>query len=275
MITSNHSKTWQLIRFLRKTRATAAMEATSISGEGALFLVRWLLRLLRTAALIGIWNQLGAQKLGSAGATAAQLGAYTVLSEALGDVLRMRTGMEFAFFNGSVALRFLRPFGILQQFAAECLGRAALGGICFGLPLIAGAALCGVHLAPVSGSALIWFALSLPLAAATGLALEYMLIGVGTAYGFHPYTVNNVREAAFGVLSGAFIPLALLPTTVAKVASLLPFASQAAAPLEIYTGLGDPRTLVALQLFWTTTLWIATAVVWRWNREKLVLYDGG
>jgi ABC-type uncharacterized transport system permease subunit len=275
MITSNRTIAGSCIRFVNKTRATAAMEASSISGEGALFLVRWLLRLLRTAALIGIWSQLGAHKLFGTGASVAQLGAYTVISEALGDLLRMRTGMEMAFFNGSVALRFLRPFGILQQFAAECLGRAALGGICFGLPLVAGAALCGMHLAPVSAHAFIWFSISLPLAVATGLALEYLLIGVGTVYGFHPYTINNVREAAFGVLSGAFIPLALLPKIVARFAEVLPFASQAAAPLEIYTGLGNPGHIVSLQIFWTVTLWIATAVVWRWNREKLVLYAGG
>ena len=274
MTISKHHKPVNIGLFARQMRATAAMEATSVAGEGALFLVRWLLRLLRAAALVGLWYQLGEHNVISAGASLKQLAAYTVLSEAAGDLLRMRTGMEFAFFNGSVALRLLRPFGLMQQFAAEGMGRSFLGIVCFGLPLVVGAISLGVPAYPATGHRLLCFLISLPLAIITGLAMEYVLIGIGVVYNLHPYTVNNLREAAFGVLSGAFIPITLLPHAVAKVAAVLPFASQAAAPLEIATGMSPARGLLQLQLFWAITLWIGAALVWRWNREKVVLYGG-
>jgi ABC-type uncharacterized transport system permease subunit len=274
MTTSKSVTGFNIALYARQMRATAAIEASSIAGEGALFLVRWLLRLLRAAALVGLWYQLGEHNALAAGASIKQLAAYTVLSEAAGDLLRMRTGMEFAFFNGSVALRLLRPFGLLQQFAAEGMGRALLGIVCFGAPLVVGAACIGIPAYPLSLPRLGCFLVSMPLAILTGLAMEYVLIGIGVVYSLHPYTVNNLREAAFGVLSGAFIPLTLLPHGVGHFAALLPFASQAAAPLEIATGMGAAAPLLRLQCFWAVTLWIAAAWVWRWNREKVVLYGG-
>ena len=52
------------------------------------------------------------------------------------------------------------------------------------------------------------------------------------------------------MLSGAVIPLALLPWGLGDVLEWLPFASLAWAPLSIYTGIGDAPRLIALQVFW-------------------------
>ena len=54
----------------------------------------------------------------------------------------------------------------------------------------------------------------------------------------------------------------------------LPFAAMAWAPLAIYTGVGEPLGLIAIQLFWAATLWPLAMSLWNANREKVVGYGG-
>jgi ABC-type uncharacterized transport system permease subunit len=76
------------------------------------------------------------------------------------------------------------------------------------------------------------------------------------------------------VLSGAVVPLALLPWGLGGALEWLPFASVAWAPLAIYTGMGDATRLIALQAFWALALWPLAGWLWRANREKVVGYGG-
>jgi len=76
------------------------------------------------------------------------------------------------------------------------------------------------------------------------------------------------------VLSGALVPLALLPWNLGAILQWLPFASLASAPLRIYTGTGDPRFLLALQAAWSVVLWVLARRLWQHYREQLVSYGG-
>lgn len=76
------------------------------------------------------------------------------------------------------------------------------------------------------------------------------------------------------LLSGSLLPLALLPWGIGAVFGWLPFASMASAPLRIYTATGNPLSLLALQAFWSVTLWIAARFAWARNRERLVSHGG-
>ena len=76
------------------------------------------------------------------------------------------------------------------------------------------------------------------------------------------------------MLSGAVMPLALLPWGLGDVLAWLPFAAIAWAPLAIYTGIGDPPRLMALQVGWAFVLWPLAGWLWRANREKVVGYGG-
>jgi len=199
---------------------------------------------------------------------------YTLVSEAFSELLTCRTGLEGGFWDGSITMRFLRPMGLFSQFTAEMLGPATVGLWPVFVAPAAGGASAGVSPLPASPAAGGLFLVSLALAVSVGLALEYLLSGVAVGLELHPYTFNTVRAAIGTVLSGAFLPLAFLPWGLGKVFAWLPFASQASAPLQIYTGTGPALALLARQAAWSLLLWPAAGWLWRCNRERMVAYGG-
>ena len=46
------------------------------------------------------------------------------------------------------------------------------------------------------------------------------------------------------------------------------------APLAIYTGAGNPLSLLASQVIWASVLWPLANLLWRRNREKLAGHGG-
>lgn len=259
---------------LRQMTKTAAMEAAGNLGESRLFLIGYLMRFLRVMALLAIWHAVLGGRSAVSGMTLPATLTYTLVSEAFSELLSCRTGLEGAFWDGSITMRFLRPMSLFSQFAAEMMGPASVGLVLFSLPLLLTAPLLGVSPLPVSPAAGILFVLSLGLAVSVGLALEYLLSGVAVALELHPYTFNTVRGAIGMVLSGAFLPLAFLPWGMGKVFAWLPFAAQASAPLQIYIGTGSPLFLLAQQTGWSLLLWPLAGWLWRRNRERMVAYGG-
>jgi ABC-type uncharacterized transport system permease subunit len=261
-------------QLLRAYAKTMTMEAAAAAGESRLFIFVYLLRLLRVLAMFAVWRTLAAGKTGLPEMSLPQLLTYTLVAELFADLLACRTGLDMAWFNGSITTRFLRPMALFHQFSAEMLGRAAAGVLFFSLPLLLAAPLVGVDPRPASLSAGILAAVSLVAAVAVGLGLEYLFAGLGIAVQVHPYTVSNVRAAMSAVVSGALIPLAIMPWGMGKWLAWLPFASQASAPLRIYTAAGPPYRLIALQCFWIALLWPLASWIWRATRERMVSFGG-
>ncbi|HOG46554.1 MAG TPA: ABC-2 family transporter protein, partial [Anaerolineae bacterium] len=83
-----------------------------------------------------------------------------------------------------------------------------------------------------------------------------------------------LRSAVTVLLTGAMVPLALLPWGIGDVFSWLPFAAMASAPLRIYTGTGPALALLAMQAAWSLVLWPLAHRLWQANRERLVCYGG-
>ena len=128
---------------------------------------------------------------------------------------------------------------------------------------------------PASPAALAWFAVGLPLAVSVGLAIEYAFLALMILFFYRDaWTINHVRAAISMLLSGAVIPLVLLPWGIGDVLAFLPFASVASAPLQIYTGMGDPLRLIGLQVFWSAVLWPAAFGLWRVSRERIMSHGG-
>ena len=72
--------------------------------------------------------------------------------------------------------------------------------------------------------------------------------------------------AAFALLSGYMMPIALLPEGLAVAARWLPFRAVLGLPVEIATGLIDPAELpldLALQVGWLIAAWIVFQLTWR------------
>jgi ABC-type uncharacterized transport system permease subunit len=154
------------------------------------------------------------------------------------------------------------------------MGPVALGIGLFSLPLLALSPLLGVDPRPAGWEAGALFLISLCLAVAVSLAIEYLFSGCAVALKMHPYAINSLRAAVWAVFSGAFLPLALLPWGLERVFEWLPFAATASIPLKIYVGSGDPAQMLAAQVLWVGALWPAVVWLWRANRERMVAFGG-
>ncbi len=261
-----------IARGLRQWWKTAVLAATGGIGESPLFLFEYALRGLRVVVLLAIWRSVVEAAPGASPMPLAALLTYTLMAGVLGPWLDVRTQLSEAFWQGSLVHHFLRPMGVVRQFAADLSGRQAVDALLFSLPLLLLAPWLGVD--PTPAGAIVPFGLSLVLAVVVGLALEFGF-GAVTLWIDQPvWLVEFVRRALSGLLSGAIVPLALMPFGLDQVLPWLPFAATAWAPLAIYTGVGDPVTLLASQVAWGLVLWPLVLLAWSRGRERLVAYGG-
>ncbi len=248
--------------------------ATGLVGDSKLFLLDYLLRLLRVAMLLSIWRTLFAGRHEVGGMTLSTLLTYTLIAEAFAEPLAARTDLPGYFWTGTLLGRYLRPLNLFGQFAAEACGSWALHFALFSLPLLLLAPALGVNPLPSSGVAAVSFAVSLVLAVSVGLALENIFVAIGIWWQMPIWIIDRMRSAFNALLSGAFIPLALLPFHLGAVLGWLPFASMASAPMRLYTGTGDPLRLIGLQAVWAALLWPLAIRLWDASRERMVSYGG-
>jgi ABC-type uncharacterized transport system permease subunit len=263
-----------ILTSIRGYGATAAMAAGGFVGESRLFLIDYVLRFARVAVLLALWRIILAGQGEVSGMTLGAVLTYSLLAEIFSQPLSGRTEIIWALWQGDVATRFLQPTSIFGQFTAEAIGRWLVGLALFSLPLWLAAPLLGVNRWPASATAGATFAVSLPLGVAVALAVEFIFSGLVIALQQGIYAVDRVRVALTALLSGAVLPLALLPWGLGSVFDWLPFAAIASAPLRVYTGTGDPLRLVLLQAFWAIALWLFARWIWQINREQLSGYGG-
>jgi ABC-type uncharacterized transport system permease subunit len=206
--------------------------------------------------------------------TLAQVLTYTLIAEVFAEQLACKTQLHMALWEGTIAVRMLQPMSLVGQFGADMAGRWCFGLLFFSLPLLIAAPLLGVDAAPAGVGAALAFGLSMLLAISVGLAIEFIFGGLVVALEESVWLINQVRDAVTVLLSGALLPLALLPWGLGNVFDWLPFASMASAPLRIYTGTGPTAPLLLAQCGWSVVLWPVAHWLWRRYRERLVGYGG-
>ncbi len=250
------------------------MSAAGIVGDSPLFGVDYLLRFMRVALLLAIWRTLFHGRLAVSGLPLSAVLTYTLIAEVFADPLGGYTSLTDAFWDGSIANRFLRPMNVFGQFAAEAGGQWIFNFVLCSLPLFIAAPLLGVNPLPASPIAGLTFLLSLTLGVSVGLALDYIAGAIAVGLEISPPSIDRARRAVGGLLSGAIIPFTLMPWAIGKALQWTPFAALASAPLQIYTGRGDPVRLLALQAFWAVVLWPLAHRLWSTMRERMVSYGG-
>jgi ABC-2 type transport system permease protein len=263
----------------RKCWHTAAVAATERLGDGWYFVLDYVLRFLRVAVLLAIWRTIlaGRESAGEGGMTLEQVLTYTLANAVFADQVAARTHLEIQLWSGAIAGRMLRPMNLAAQVVAQMVGSWLLGLVCFSLPLLLAAPLLGVNPLPAGAGAGVLFVLSLALGVAVAVGLDFCVASLMARYGWNTWDVERMRAASFTLLSGAIVPLALLPWRLGDVLVWLPFGAMAWAPLRIYTGAGSAAEalgLVAAQAGWAVVLAIAAQWLWRVNRQKVVIYGG-
>lgn len=253
---------------------TAAMAATGYTGDSPLFLVNYLMRLLRVAVLLTIWRMILNNDTSVNGLTLGAVLTYTLIAEVFGSLLTARTNLVDALWQGSIVGRMVQPLGLFGQFIADACGGLLFELLVFSLPLFLLAPMFGVNQLPASPTAGGLFLMSLLLAISVGFAIEFIFAALLVLWQLPLWAVVQIRNAVTTLLSGALLPLALLPNGIGTLFSLLPFASMASAPLQIYVGTGDTLSLLLLQGFWSLTLWPLAHWLWSIGRERMISYGG-
>lgn len=252
---------------------TAALSA-GVVGDSPFFLIDYALRLLRVLVLLALWRTILGSRPDAGPMPLAMVLTYTLIGEVFAEQLALRTTLHEALWEGTIVVRFLRPMGLVRQLSAEMFGRWAVNFVFFSIPLLLVAPLLGVDPRPASPAAGVLFTISLVLAILIGLALEMFFGALTVALEQPVWLVDWVRKAIAALLSGSLLPLAFYPWGLGDVFAWLPFAATAWAPLAIFTGTGNPYSLLTSQALWAAVLWPASDWLWRANREKLVAYGG-
>jgi ABC-2 type transport system permease protein len=252
---------------------TATMAASGYLGESPLFMIDYLIRLLRVLVLLAVWRMILSHAPDGTMPLAAVL-TYTLIAEVFAPQLTPRTNIDSALWEGSIAGRMLQPLNIFGQFSADAAGKWLFELCVFSAPLFVLAPLMGVQPLPANVLAGALFCLSLALGIAVGLALEFIFAALLVILQLPLWAMLQIRSAITTLLSGALLPLALLPPAVGALFAWLPFASTASAPLQIYVGMGDAPRLLALQLAWALALWPLAHWLWQRGRERMISYGG-
>ena len=142
---------------------------------------------------------------------------YTLINGVFAEQLSVHTEMQTALWDGSIAMRMLQPLSVFGHFAAEMFGRWWFGFVVFSLPLLVCAPLLGVDPRPASFEAGSWFVASLVLGVSVGLAVEYIFGALMVALELNLWALVQIRSALSTLLSGALLPLALVPSACRTV----------------------------------------------------------
>ena len=221
--------------------------------------------------LTGIWRSLPPEAA-AGGVSVPTLLTYSAVAAAAGPLLGPQTTLSVHIANGSLSVRLLWPMGVVSQFVSEMLG-SVLPATALTAAAVAGAAvLFDVPLAPAGPPPL--FLVSLLLAVAAGVAVDFWFALLTVHLGSGIWLVNSIRAACTSVLSGALIPFSVMPWHIGDVLALLPFAAMASGPLRVYTQETGAAGLIAFQAGWAVLLWLGLARRVRASRDKVVGFGG-
>lgn len=260
---------------MKKYLVTSRLSATRAFDGGLFYMLSGhLLKLAKLIILLLLWRSLAGQGADLGGLTLQQLLLYTMLSSILSEQLNIVTPATTAFWEGSIASRYLRPLPVLAQLMAETAGGWLPGMLLYSLPMVFVSELVGINLGGMFLANGLLFILSLMLSVSLGYAIDFLFAAAVIYVKNASYTAYSIRQAITKLFSGALIPFALLPWGLGKVFELLPFGSIASAPLLIFIGADNPARLILLQVVWNAVLWPVTLIVFRGSEERMVSYGG-
>ena len=254
--------------------STATMAATAGIGEHPLVLLDHAIALLRVVLLVSIWRAILQSDAAPAEPAMAAVLTYIVLAQVLAQQLDVRTEVLTAVWEGAVASRLLRPVSTFLDYLAEMAGGWGLRFVTFSIPVLVLTPALGVSLAPANPARGGLFLISLALSVAVGSAVDFLFALVVIRVPDNMWSLRMGREALIPLVSGAMIPLSLMPWSIGNVLTWLPFASMVSAPLRIYTGDGAAFGLLALQAAWAALLWPLTRLAWRRAAPRMVSFGG-
>ncbi|NUT37640.1 MAG: antibiotic ABC transporter permease [Hamadaea sp.] len=226
-------------------------------------------------ATVALWSALLAGGAEMGGFDLAEMKAYLLVGFAtgwLGNAVGEWT-LANRIRDGQVALDLVKPIETQKLMFAQVLGGfpielSIIAVVCAGFVAFAG---------PVPGPqnpGLLVVSLLLVLPVRFGIAFLTTQLVFWTQ-NFHG--VAWARNAVGAVLSGALVPLALMPGWLQATAAVLPFASLTSTPALIYLGkvsTAEAYALIGVQVFWGLALWVLARWAFRVASRQVTVHGG-
>jgi hypothetical protein len=162
----------------------------------SLFVADYLLRLLRVLALLALWRVVMHGRGSVSGMSLGTLLTYTLAAEGFAEQLAARTYLEYMLWEGKLVTLLLEPMGLIAILTSQSAGRWLAGFAFFSLPLLLLAPVFGVNPLPATLASGLLFIVSLVLAIAVGLAVDFIFSSVTVTMGTSPWGIAQIRTAS-------------------------------------------------------------------------------
>jgi ABC-2 type transport system permease protein len=253
----------------------ARNSALTISSHRAGFVMGSIGTTCQLVALAALWSSLLAGGVQLGGFSLPQMKGYLFVGFASGVLATAHRESQLAarITDGTVALDLVKPMQYQTMRFAE-----QLGGLVIELAMILVVLGAFVFLAgPVSAPAQLGLVvLSLLLV----VPIKFLIIYASTLACFWTSNYHGIawaRTALIAILSGALVPLVLLPQPLRALARATPFPSMTSAPGLIYVGQASGAhawTLIGIQAAWAAGLWLIALQLWRVAVRRLAVSGG-
>lgn len=255
---------------LRKYLKTMTMTAQNTLNAGIIYsLPGYFIKIIHVVPLLVLWTVLFGQ-----GArmemTLSQMLTYTYISTLLGAYLFIKSPLTEWLYDGVVSGFYQHPMPLYGNVIAQTIGKNISETVILAVPMLLAVPLLGIDLIPATWWVVPSFFLCMSLGFAMDLLFACLMIYMMNAR----WLVIQLRDSISWFLSGDVIPLVILPFGLGGVLKYNPFASMGGAFLSVYTGTGDPVSIVMLQAIWNIAGWTAAYCLFKKSQERLVCNGG-
>jgi ABC-2 type transport system permease protein len=178
--------------------------------------------------------------------------------------------------DGSVVTDLTRPLDFQSACLAETLGVGLVeGGVALLAMVVLVASSSGLA-PPRDGLTAVLFAVSV----AASVLIKFGIVFIASLVCFWTSNARGVawaRAAITGILSGAVVPLPLLPEPVRDVVLVLPFQGIVHTPALVYLGRlrgSEAIASIARQIGWAIALWFVGRALFGWAVRRITIHGG-
>lgn len=175
--------------------------------------------------------------------------------------------------SGDIVIDLLRPVSFIKYFFSYSLGDVSVSFLFQGIPIM----LLSVFFIPIiSCNNVFLFIVSLVLAYVLSFIISY-IIGLISFFTTNIWGIFTTFELVNMFVSGALIPVALMPAYLKNIFSILPFWGTIQIPIDIYLGkMSQVQQLQALlfQVVWIVILYFVSTKVYKAGLKKLEILGG-
>lgn len=178
--------------------------------------------------------------------------------------------------DGQICVELLRPMDFQLLAYSKRIGVLIFSMVLYGTPAIV-VFLVFLNISfPSDILTLLLFLISFVLAMSINFFVEFA-IGLLGFYTNNGWGLQILKEGLFSFLSGALIPIILMPDWMQSVVNLLPFKDIIYTPLSIYLGIVDVKVglhLIFNQIYWGVLLLILSRVMYKILIRKITVQGG-